>query len=603
MAILDQITVGNQLIIISSADPSVGAGVTAPVGSLILMADGSSAVFKTGALDTNWSRQINTTNLSLITSTGTITSGVWNGTAIADAYISSAATWNAKQNALLGTGFVKSTAGVISYDTNIYLTGNQNITLSGDVTGSGTTAITTSISNTTVTSKLLTGFVSGSGTVAATDSILQAIQKLNGNIALIAGAVVYVGTWNANTNTPALTSGTGTKGYMYKVSVAGTTALDGVTQWNVGDQVVFDGTTWDKIDGVASEVLSVNGLVGAVALTGTSNRITVSAANVFDIAATYVGQTSITTLGTITTGVWNGTAIANANLANSTITIGTTSISLGDSSTVLAGLTSVTSTSFVGALTGNASTATILQNARTINGVSFDGSANIIVTAAALTLTGTILNSTIVTSSLTTVGTLTTGVWNASVIGTPYGGTGTSTTFTAGSAVFAGVSGVYSQDNANYFWDNTNKRLGIAIAAAPVKTLHVGGSTRVEAVSGVTYDIESATVNTTDTTLTTLQTVAIPTGTVVLIEARIHAKKTAGAGVGSVGDGNAYIRTVKAKNVGGVVTIGSVASTYTSEDIISYNATIAVSGTNVIIQVLGDVSDNVTWTSICTITK
>ena len=41
------------------------------------------------------------------------------------------------------------------------------------------------------------------------------------------------------------------------------------------------------------------------------------------------------------------------------------------------------------------------------------------------------------------------------------GGTGTSTAFTAGSVVFAGASGVYSQSNANFFWDNSNSRLGL----------------------------------------------------------------------------------------------------------------------------------------------
>ncbi len=67
----------------------------------------------------------------------------------------------------------------------------------------------------------------------------------------------------------------------------------------------------------------------------------------------------------------------------------------------------LTSTSFVGALTGNASTATALATARAINGVDFDGTAAITVTAAAGTLTGTELKSTVVTSSLTSVGTLT----------------------------------------------------------------------------------------------------------------------------------------------------------------------------------------------------
>ncbi len=163
----------------------------------------------------------------------------------------------------------------------------------------------------------LTGYVSGSGTVSSSDSVLSAIQKLNGNIGLLSGSVIYQGLWNANTNSPTLVSGVGTKGYYYKVSVAGTTNIDGISQWNVGDSIIFDGTTWDKIDGIATEVLSVNGLVGAVPLTGTANRITISGSNVFDISASYVGQNSITTLGTIGTGVWQGTAITDTYISSS----------------------------------------------------------------------------------------------------------------------------------------------------------------------------------------------------------------------------------------------------------------------------------------------
>jgi hypothetical protein len=55
-------------------------------------------------------------------------------------------------------------------------------------------------------------------------------------------------------------------------------------------------------------------------------------------------------------------------------------------------------------ITGNAGSATVLQNARTINGVSFNGSANITVTADANTLSGTTLASGVTTSSLTTLG-------------------------------------------------------------------------------------------------------------------------------------------------------------------------------------------------------
>jgi hypothetical protein len=57
-----------------------------------------------------------------ITSNGIVNLGTWQGSAIADAYISSAATWNAKQNQLNGTGFVKASGTTITYDNSTYLT-------------------------------------------------------------------------------------------------------------------------------------------------------------------------------------------------------------------------------------------------------------------------------------------------------------------------------------------------------------------------------------------------------------------------------------------------------------------------------------------------
>ncbi|MBI3097543.1 MAG: shufflon system plasmid conjugative transfer pilus tip adhesin PilV [Planctomycetes bacterium] len=56
------------------------------------------------------------------------------------------------------------------------------------------------------------------------------------------------------------------------------------------------------------------------------------------------------------------------------------------------------------------------------------------------------------------------------------GGTGTSTTFTQGSVVFAGASGVYAQDNANFFWDDSNNRLGLW-TTGPQTTLQVQSRT------------------------------------------------------------------------------------------------------------------------------
>lgn len=176
--------------------------------------------------------------------------------------------------------------------TNLYYTAARfNTAFAAKTTADLTELTNLYFTNARAIAATLTGYSSGAGTVASSDSVLQAIQKLNGNIALLTGAIVYQGTWNATTNSPTLASGVGTKGYMYKVSVAGTTTLDGISVWNVGDMAVFNGTTWDRLEGDSSEVLSVNGLVGAVALTGTANRITISAGNVFDIGTDVVTLT------------------------------------------------------------------------------------------------------------------------------------------------------------------------------------------------------------------------------------------------------------------------------------------------------------------------
>jgi len=107
--------------------------------------------------------------------------------------------------------------------------------------------------------------LSGGGTIAATDSILTAFGKVQNQISALVGGATYQGTWNASTNTPTLASGTGTKGYYYVVSVAGSTNLDGITDWKVGDWAIFNGTTWDKVDNTDA-VSSVNGFTGAVNL-------------------------------------------------------------------------------------------------------------------------------------------------------------------------------------------------------------------------------------------------------------------------------------------------------------------------------------------------
>jgi len=149
--------------------------------------------------------------------------------------------------------------------------GTGATTLTGYVKGAGTTALTASstIPNTDITglgtaSTRNAGSANGVATLDAGGKV--PVSELP---AAVLGALSYQGTWNASTNTPTLTSSTGTKGYYYVVSVAGNTNLDGITDWLVGDWAVYNGTIWQKVDNTET-VTSVNGQTGAVVLTTTN---------------------------------------------------------------------------------------------------------------------------------------------------------------------------------------------------------------------------------------------------------------------------------------------------------------------------------------------
>jgi hypothetical protein len=148
--------------------------------------------------------------------------------------------------------------------------GTGATTLTGYVKGTGTTAMTASstIPNTDIT---------GLGTASTKDAgVANGVATLDGTgkvpiselPASVLGALSYQETWNASTNTPTLTSSVGTKGYYYVVNVAGSTNLNGITDWVVGDWAVFNGTAWQKVDNTDA-VTSVNGYTGTVNLTYT----------------------------------------------------------------------------------------------------------------------------------------------------------------------------------------------------------------------------------------------------------------------------------------------------------------------------------------------
>ena len=79
----------------------------------------------------------------------------------------------------------------------------------------------------------------------------------------VLGGPRFQATWDANTNTPDLTIVSPSQGDYWRVSTAGSTNLDGITDWGVGDWAIYNGTSFDKIDNSES-VTSFNGRTGAI---------------------------------------------------------------------------------------------------------------------------------------------------------------------------------------------------------------------------------------------------------------------------------------------------------------------------------------------------
>jgi hypothetical protein len=158
----------------------------------------------------------------------------------------------------------------------------------------------------------------------------------------ITGNLNYQGSWNASTNTPTLTSSVGVNGYYYVVSVSGSTNLNGITDWVVGDWAIFNGSAWQKID-QTNLVTSVAGRTGAVVLANTdiSGLGTMSTQNANAVAVTG-GSINGTTVGatTASTGAFT-TVTASTSLTTPTVqatnsaglalknSAGTTQLSMG----------------------------------------------------------------------------------------------------------------------------------------------------------------------------------------------------------------------------------------------------------------------------------
>lgn len=105
------------------------------------------------------------------------------------------------------------------------------------------------------------------------------------------GALNFKGTWDANANSPALASSVGTKGDYYVVGTAGSTNLNGISNWGVGDLATFNGSVWQRVEGGAD----LNGVNLSVSGTSTLSGLTASTALALNASKEIV---SVTNTGT-----------------------------------------------------------------------------------------------------------------------------------------------------------------------------------------------------------------------------------------------------------------------------------------------------------------
>ena len=257
---------------------------------------------------------------------------------------------------------------------------------------------------------------------------------------IVSGSAADLASLSLGTALPVGSGGTGastlTNGGVLLGS--GTGAVTPLARLTAG-QVVIGSTTGDPVnatltggsgiaitEGDGSITIAADGLgagtVTSVATAGSVNGLTLTGG-------------PITTTGTITLG---GTlsGIANSALTNDSVTIGSTEVDLGATVTTFAGLTSVTSTAFVGALTGNASTATKIASITNSNIVQ-------------LTATQTLTNKTLTSPTITGTGAIA-GTFTGNLTGDVTGNADTATTATTANGVAANSVALGTDTTGNY---------------------------------------------------------------------------------------------------------------------------------------------------------
>ena len=164
---------------------------------------------------------------------------------------------------------------------------------------------------------------------------------------------------------------------------------------------------WTQFSGAGSftagDGLSQSG--NTINVNVTSNRTAITA-DAIDISANYVGQSSITTLGTITTGVWNGTDVAVADGGTGASDAASARTNLGIKTTVGAVTTSTSTLARVASQGCAASAAGVSSTTVTHNFNTLDVSVQIVEVAGGATVIGDVVRANADTVTVTLYGTI-----------------------------------------------------------------------------------------------------------------------------------------------------------------------------------------------------
>jgi hypothetical protein len=248
----------------------------------------------------------------------------------------------------------------------------------------------------------------GAGVAAGgtTGQVLSKASNTNYDTAwtTITGTLNYQGAWNASTNTPTLVSSVGTNSYYYVVSVAGSTNLNGITDWQIGDWAIFNGTIWQKID-QTNLVTSVNGQTGAVsvgtvtsvaATAGTGISITgspITTSGTLNIVNTAPDQTvALTGAGTTTiTGTYPNFVVTSNDAYTGTVTAVTGTAPISSSGGATPAISMAAATAIVnGYLTSSDWTTFNNKGSGTVTSISASVPTGLSISGSPITTSGTL---------------------------------------------------------------------------------------------------------------------------------------------------------------------------------------------------------------------